>query len=621
MCKASRGAEAFFFTFLFSWCGPKAGPALQLVKSGKTEYAIYHGASAPQTVKLAAEEMQRVIKLSTGVQLPIKNESAIPMISLGNNAEAEKAGLSTQSLPDDGFIIVTKAKNLYILGKDTSDDKPTWWAWASRGTLCGVYDFLERVVGVRWLLPEEWGEDIPRHTSITVPEMSVKESPDFPIRALVDIQERRPSGDKRPSEPKLWLLRQKIPPTTEGRKLEHGHAWDAYVAPEALQVHPEYLAVSEDNKPRHFSSPALAKFCTTNQELVSLFAQGVVKWLEDHPNRRSASISPSDGGDFCQCANCRALVTKDPHGNPSYTPVLLGFFNNVARIVGQKHPDRLLGAYVYNNYMYPPDEPIKMQPNLYLVWAPLNYYGWGLAKPVYREEFKEVITGWTALTRNFVYHNYSTWMRSFNGAPVPPGLDILKLELPTLHRCGVKGAEMVGLGAWGYGGPGNYILAKQMWDAEVNVDTLYREWLQRAYGPGWHAMERLYLLLEARMKERKEKEAIKYTGDNYEVNYDLIEKVHLPIFPEMERLYLDAMSKVSTEGQRRRLEMFGENLIMLHYNMRKAGMLTDPERSAFYRSDEAYRKFLEDTEFSLALYRDHGKRYTGPIWKGQWSGD
>jgi hypothetical protein len=89
----------------------------------------------------------------------------------------------------------------------------------------------------------------------------------------------------------------------------------------------------------------------------------------------------------------------------------------------------------------------------------------------------------------------------------------------------------------------------------------------------------------------------------------------------MERLYLEALSKVSTEAQRKRLEMFGDNLIMLHYNMRKAGMLKEPEKSSFYRTDEAYAKFLADTEFSLALYRNDGKRYTGPIWKGEWRGD
>lgn len=67
--------------------------------------------------------------------------------------------------------------------------------------------------------------------------------------------------------------------------------------------------------------------------------------------------------------------------------------------------------------------------------------------------------------------------------------------------------------------------------------------------------------------------------------------------------------------------MFGDNLVMLHYNMRKADMLEEAEKSIFYRTDEQYGQFLKDTKFSLSLYRDHGKRFTGPIWKGEWRGD
>ncbi|MBM3501154.1 MAG: DUF4838 domain-containing protein, partial [Armatimonadetes bacterium] len=362
------------------------------------------------------------------------------------------------------------------------------------------------------------------------------------------------------------------------------------------------------------------KYCTTNPNVVRAFAEGATQWLSSRPDQRSTAISPSDGGGFCKCERCRALLRDDPHGRPSYTLAILGFYNEVARLVAQTHPDRPLAGYVYYNYLYPPAEPVAMEPNVTLVWAPLNYYGWGLQKPAYRDEFDRVTGQWAAVTPNLVYHNYSTWMRSFNGAPVPPGLDILKLELPTLRRHGIRGVEMVGLGAWGYGGPTNYILAKQMWDAEVDVDALLHEWLQRAYGPGWESMDRLYRLLEARMKARKEQETIIYRGVQYEVNYDVIADVHRPIFPEMERLYLEALSRAETPKQRQRLEMLGENLVMLHYNMRQAGMLEEPERSILYRSEEAYSRLLADTEFSLALYRDHGRRFTGPIWKGEWNG-
>ena len=589
--------------------GVVAGADLPLVKDGKSDYAIYHDADAPPSVKQAAEDIQRVIRVSTGVGIPIENEPASPMICVGDNDSVRKSGFSVESLPDDSFLITTQGQDLYIVGKDTPG-RPQWLGWASRGTLYGACDFLERVVGVRWLMPGEWGEDVPKHAELIVPEMSVKESPDFALRALEYVQERRPREAKDPAEVKLWLLRNKVQLQSEGRKLAQGHSWNDYGMTEYMNAHPECLAVTGDK----------TKFCTSNDEAVNFFAEGVIKWFDKYPNMRTASISPADGGGFCQCPKCQALVTKDPHGKPSYTLVILDFYNKVARIVAQKHPDRLLGGLVYYNYMYPPEKPVKMEPSLYLALAPLNYYGWGLAKPVYREEFDRVLAGWTALTPNFEYHNYSTWMREFCGAPVPAGLEILKIEVPGAKRHHVWGIDMVGQGAWGYGGVGNYILAKQMWKADVNVDELYKEWLRRAYGPGWQAMDELYRMLDARMMEWKRKERIEYYGAQYEVNYALIEHVHLPIFAEMEKLYLEAMSKAETEAQRKRLEMFGDNLIMLHYNMRKAGMLKEPEKSSFHRTDEAYKRFLDDTTLSLAFYREHDKRFIYPIWKGEWSG-
>ncbi|MFN0195295.1 MAG: DUF4838 domain-containing protein [Planctomycetaceae bacterium] len=592
-----------------------------LTRDGKSSYVIYHEAEAAESVRFAARELQRVIQIASGVTLPIQHEPAEGMISLGDHPAARNAGFSAEKFPDDGFVVTAKGKNIFILGKDSPDDKPQWLGWKSQGTLFGTFEFLETVVGVRWLMPGEWGEDIPDQPTLLISELSIEEAPDFSIRYLGDIQDRARGDDTNPQAVVLWLRHQKMPTTAEGQKLQHGHAWDEYIPVDLWKAHPEFLAADAEGKRRTFEKPAHVKYCLTNPDVVKHFAAGVIRWLDENPRQRSASISPSDGGDFCLCPDCKALLTKDPHGKDSWTDAMLAFNNQIARIVGEKHPDRILASYVYYNYMYPPQRPVKIEPNLWLVWAPLNYYGWGLQKPVYREEFPEVIEGWMALTKNFMYHNYSTWFRSFNGAILPPGFDILTLELPTLYKHGVHAVDMVGMGAWGYGAVSNYLLARQMWDAEIDVHEEYIAWLQRAYGPAWEEIEQIYQKVESRMKTWKEQETPAYRGHQYEINYELIDYVYRPIFSDIERHYLSAVSKVETDPQRKRLEMFGDNMIMLHYSLRKAEMIGEAEKSPLYRTDEQYAQFIKDTEFSLSLYRNHGKRFTGPIWKGSWQGD
>ncbi|HZK62074.1 MAG TPA: hypothetical protein VFC41_08345 [Anaerovoracaceae bacterium] len=43
----------------------------------------------------------------------------------------------------------------------------------------------------------------------------------------------------------------------------------------------------------------------------------------------------------------RALTEKDPEGNISYIPLVLKFYNDVARIVGKEFPDHKPGGYIY----------------------------------------------------------------------------------------------------------------------------------------------------------------------------------------------------------------------------------------------------------------------------------
>lgn len=594
---------------------------MKLVEGGKSAYIIYRDPAAAPTVLLAAREVQRIIKAATRVELPIKDDPAAMMICLGNNAATRKAGVPINDLKDDGFVIATRRGNVFIAGRDNPHDKAPFPGYMSKGTLFGAYEFLERVVGVRWLMPGEAGEDVPAHTSLIMPLLQVRQEPFFDMRYLVDIQDDRPPGAPGPNLPLEWLTHNKMPTIMEGRKQEHSHAWDQYIPKEEWLAHPEWIAKDDQGQTRNYEKhPSLVKFCTNNVELVQRFAAGVSKWLDEHPAIKGVSISPSDGGDFCECPKCRAQIVPDPRGRPSYTNIILKFYNDLARIVAQKHPDRPLAGYVYYNYMYPPTEPIKMEPNVWLVWAALNYYGFGLLKPVYAQEFPRVGKRWLKVNDRFIYYSYTHWMRSFNGGIIPPSRTVLKLELPTMQRLRAKGVEMVGLGAWGYGAPSNYIMARQMWDARVNVDKVYEEWLRRAYGPGWKTMQQLYFLVEQQLTVHKEKESPVYKGEMYEVNYAFAEDVYLTIFQEIERLYLEALGKAATEKQKRRIEMFGDNLIQLHWGMTRAGM-TWPgvEESVFYRTNEQYQKFLDDTEYAWWLYRNAGKRPVAPIWKGEWT--
>jgi len=575
-----------------------------IVAKGAAKGVIYFDPKAPESVRIGARELQRAIRMSTGATVPFSDKPGAPMICLGDNEAARAAGVLAAQLPEENYVIVTKGGNLYIAGRDTPDGQRTALMGFSRGTQFGVYTFLEKVVGARWLMPGEAGEVIPRRDSLAVEEMNLREGPSFQFRQL--------HVGNRTLVVQEWLTRHKVSGfshlsnTACSRLVMDTHSWPWYFTKDTFKQHPEIVAVSGDDN----------KVCTSQPAAATLAAEGVLKWLEERPGWTQASLSPSDGGGFCMCAKCKALLEKDWHGKDSHTPAILKFYNDVARLVAAKRPDVTLNGYVYYNYTYPPSKPVQMEPNIHLSLFPLNYYGFGLFKPAYRNEYEKLLSTWSGMAKDIGYGHWGSWVRSDSGAPYGPGLEILKLEFPLLKKHGFNSIMLATSPAWGYAGLHNYLFAKLEWDAATDVEAVYAEYLRLAYGDGWAAMDKIYRMLDAAMKDYKiNVEPVEYRGSNYDVTYELIRHVHLPRMAEIETLYAEALAAAKEDGQRKRVEMFGDNLVVFHFQLRKVDLLKEPEKSVFYRSDADYEAFVKSREGSLALAADtKGKTIIAPLW-------
>lgn len=71
---------------------------LVVVEKGKPMCAIFMEPGAPKSVRLAADEIQRVIRLATGSSLPVITEARPPMICLGDCAAARAAGVAVEAM-------------------------------------------------------------------------------------------------------------------------------------------------------------------------------------------------------------------------------------------------------------------------------------------------------------------------------------------------------------------------------------------------------------------------------------------------------------------------------------------------------------------------------------------
>ena len=114
-----------------------------LFHDGKSDYVIVLCADASTSEQTAAKELQIYLEKIGGMTLPIVDENQIEdgqkHIFVGFNKEyAEKFNVEYPENDDEGYTYRSVDDNIWIYGGK------------QRGTIYGVFSFLENELGVRW---------------------------------------------------------------------------------------------------------------------------------------------------------------------------------------------------------------------------------------------------------------------------------------------------------------------------------------------------------------------------------------------------------------------------------------------------------------------------------------
>ena len=162
--------------------------------------------NAAYATRLAAEELNFFLKGVLGEALPVvaqrtEGKTAIVLGGAAGDRALPSGVRGAPALPSvgadhraarDGFMIEACSNAVYIAGNDDDvsnvdataalPDEAIWQPCFRRGTLFGVYAFLERFVGVRMYFPGALGTCIPKTERIVVTEGRVEEAPAFSVR-------------------------------------------------------------------------------------------------------------------------------------------------------------------------------------------------------------------------------------------------------------------------------------------------------------------------------------------------------------------------------------------------------------------------------------------------------
>jgi len=488
--------------------------AATLVENGQAKAVIVipSGQKSP-----AAEDLRHYVERASGARLSIVREDKPAGLSAGFSRVfvgpclASGRLVDIQKLQPEGFVIKTNGDDLYIVGRDATDA-----GLPVDGTFYGVCEFLERFVGVRWLMAGPAGEVIPEQPTIQVAAADIHQEPLLWQRKIrnskagghtdrieailkewnVPLEQWQKTFSRDQTEP--WFRHQRL----GGRvKLNYGHSysgwWNRY-----HETHPEIFALQPDGT--RTNTPERERLCVSNSRLWELVAQDRVRQLRADPSLTAASISPNDGGanKFCCCEQCRDWDSPQAQaiyrGNPGIGPNrdiplsdrYFRFYNEVARRVKHELPDRYLGCYAYSLYRTPPVALDHLEDNLIVGYVGFSSYVDDQVRTSNREEWLQ----WNKLAKQLILRPNLLWG--------PVGLPInyvhkLGDDLGFLADHGMRATDYDGgIGNWGTQGLDYYVLARLLWDPHQEVDPIVEDYCRAAYGPGAEAMKDYYRRLE-----------------------------------------------------------------------------------------------------------------------------
>jgi hypothetical protein len=450
------------------------------VGQSRSAYQIVVEPNALPATLFAATELQELVKRSTGVSLPIVAPIRRGDASIVIRADAD--------LSCDGFVIEVAGRDVVITGHDSEGEPRTinYFQPVCCGTAYGVYEFLERFLGVRFYWPDDLGTIIPRREQIEVPDgFRLAQNPHFYLRRL----QYGPNyvNSRKESAVREW-----------GRRLRLGasqptwfdHNWWRVLDVEewANRGHPEYAALVDGKRTTTYYLPPNHRggfVCTSHPEVVDIFVNAARSSAES-----MFSVSPNDGpGKFCECDACQRLDNGGtvPDGTQAgkrdLSDRMVWFYNTIA-----ERADRPVGGYAYSQYIELPAHT-KVHPQVSICLAINNAYLSG--DPVELARAERLYRGWGAYTPRTIGYDILYLSKQMPNLIAPLGADVDR-RVRLAKESGLAGAHLYIAPEMELGGADAYVAARLLWNPNVDANRLRENYYRDLYGRGWEHVRGLY---------------------------------------------------------------------------------------------------------------------------------
>ncbi len=542
-----------------------------LFKQGKTDYSIVVAENASESEQWAAKELQHWLKQSGGVTLPIRNDSAPPApneIIIGMNRHSKRLLGKEATQPDrmdESFTYRNVGPTIAI------------WGGQQRGTMYGVFAFLERELGCRWYTPSV--TVIPKKEAYAFHYLNHSESPGIRVRNDFYFEAFKP----------IWAARNKVNGAMGYREQPGGlecywavHTFYPMMPPtEFFETHPEYYSLIDGKRVHH-----RAQLCLTNPDVLRIITERTLKKIRDNPQYLIYSVSQNDWANPCQCDSCQAIAKREE----SESGPVLWFVNQVAKAVEKEFPDKYIGTLAYQ-YTRKPCKTIRPRKNVVIRLCSIECcFAHDFLNCPENETFVKDVQGWAAIAPKLYIWDYVV---NFSHYIMPyPNFRVLKPNLQFFrdhNAIGImeqaayqsRGGEFAELRA--------YVISKLLWNPNADVPPIVEDFMYGYYGRSGQYVHQYFNLLHNQL-----------TPDTH---------IHLGLQPddvlftdafirEADAIFDRAETVAETEEIRKRVEV--ARLPLMYLKCKR-----DPQKAT---QDQTYQRFTAITEREEILhYAESGK--------------
>ena len=493
---------------------------VQLVRDGTAVATIVVANDGTETSRYAAQELVWHLERATGVALPVVTEADLPTeahtrVYIGDTETGHHYGIDVDHLPREAYILRSVGNDLFIAGHDAGGD-PLSPRNPDAGTLFGVYELIERTLGVRWLWPGELGTYIPETDTVSLWSVNEANTPALNFRGLylsrigavvngqpIDDADSRlgftPEGATAYAKALEVLLRRHRLGGLDA-KPPSGHLfygwWKRYG-----KEHPEWFALRKDGTrghpdPDYDNTP----MCVSNEALQDFV---VAQW----DGESVLLLGPVDRPGRCICENCRAWDGPQPEDPPWFATYVYGADPRSAELYGGATSDRyarfwkvmqekaskrnphaqVSASFIYENELPAPVSGIKLSNNIYgefVQWQDphLRYF------PMPDEAVDWLKAQWIGWRETGIRLGYRP--NYLHDGYVMPHFET-KQEgefFKFAFEHGMEGADFDSLtGQWATQGPRLYMHLRLLAKPTLELDAIREEYLS-AFGPAAETM-------------------------------------------------------------------------------------------------------------------------------------